>query len=79
MASAARITRTPKARGTMNWKKTRIVLNTWQEGDYRITENPEANADERFRLDVFGGDLGDGGALRWRRTPPEGVGPVAFI
>ena len=30
----------------MNWKKTRITLNVWQDGNFRITENPEADADE---------------------------------
>lgn len=39
----------------MNWKKTRVVLNVWSDGDFRVTENPEAEADERFRLDTFTG------------------------
>src|ERR1017187_6492228 len=37
----------------MQWKKSRITLNVWQDGDFKIVENPEANADERFRLDSF--------------------------
>ena len=38
----------------MNWKKSRIVMTTWQDGDYRITENPGEAAETRFRLDSFG-------------------------
>jgi len=40
----------------MQWKKTRITMNTWQDGDFKITENPEADGNERFRLDTFGND-----------------------
>ena len=40
----------------MQWKRTRVTLNVWQDADFKITENPEADADERFRLDVFGAD-----------------------
>jgi hypothetical protein len=29
-------------------------MTTWQDGDYRITENPEEAAQTRFRLDSFG-------------------------
>ena len=40
----------------MQWKRTRVTLNVWQDTDFKITENPEADNDERFRLDVFGAD-----------------------
>jgi hypothetical protein len=45
---------TPNPERIMNWKKSRITMNVWQDADFKITENPEANAEERFRLDVFG-------------------------
>ena len=38
----------------MNWKKTRITLNVWHDGDFKIVENPEEPADNRFRLDSLG-------------------------
>src|SRR4051794_31647705 len=41
----------------MEWKKSRIVLIVWQANDYRITENPEAATDHRFRLDQFSEDF----------------------
>ena len=37
----------------MNWKKSRIVMTTWTDVDFRITENPEEAAETRFRLDTF--------------------------
>jgi hypothetical protein len=42
-----------KGHPNMQWKKTRIVMNSWQDGDYRILENPEEALETRFRLDSF--------------------------
>ena len=35
----------------MPWKRTRITLNTWQDGDFKITERPDAADRERFALE----------------------------
>ena len=37
----------------MEWKKTRIVMNAWACGDFKIVENPEAAAPQRFKLESF--------------------------
>ena len=38
----------------MQWKKTRLVVNVWQAGMYRITEDPEESPEQRFRLESYG-------------------------
>jgi hypothetical protein len=44
----------------MNWKKTRLTLNVWQDADFKIVENPEESLERRYRLDVFGQEFPEG-------------------
>jgi hypothetical protein len=39
----------------MQWKKTRITINIWTEGCFKITEDNEQPPESRFRLDCFDG------------------------